>query len=167
MDVNRILALPTSFRLDESRIYPLDLDSSLRFLLDVLDEESLRRLSQSHDSESTAKAAHSRSDNLCSNVEISHRLNIEEDFLFRPFSLRRLTLIKTMNSLSRNDETNSFSGSISISETTLVDERSQFLINELLNGLDSSVENLLRLLWSRDDVSSSLKSVDKKRNERQ
>ena len=41
VNVDRILALSTSLRLDESRIQSFDLHSSLRFLLNVLDEESL------------------------------------------------------------------------------------------------------------------------------
>lgn len=88
MDVHGVVSLPPSVSLDETRSDSLDLNSSLRLSLDVLNKESLHADARQLWTGRERKETHTRPDDLGSDVEVTHGLDFDEDFLFRPLPLK-------------------------------------------------------------------------------
>lgn len=90
VDVHGLLALHARVRVPERRSQSLDLDSTACLSLNVFDEHTLNRKEISmmlqEDEEKGQGDTYSRSYCLCSDIEVAHRLETDEDLLLCPFA---------------------------------------------------------------------------------
>ena len=92
MDMEGLVAFAAGFLFNEARAKTLDLHPGAGLLLDILHEDTLQHVSRRSDG--GVGFTHLRTDNLCTNIEVAQRFEVDGQLDLRPFALSSVSIIQ-------------------------------------------------------------------------
>ena len=140
MDMEGLVAFAAGFLFNEARAKTLDLHPGAGLLLDILHEDTLQHVSRRSDG--GVGFTHLRTDNLCTNIEVAQRFEVDGQLDLRPFALRSVSA-RSSDYKSRN--THPLPHAILL----VLHEGTEVRIDQVIDLVHRLLERLLRV---RSDV---------------